>query len=38
MIRHLRDFGFGKSSAEGMMVDQVRDLLSDLEVSLSYHC
>nr|QST15069.1 CYP370B2 protein [Diaphanosoma celebensis] len=31
VMRHLRDFGFGKSSMEGMILDGVQDVLNDLE-------
>lgn len=31
-IRHLKDLGFGKSSLEGIMLDEIRELASDLNV------
>ncbi len=30
-MRHLRDLGFGKASIEDQMMDEVRDLLTDIE-------
>ncbi len=32
-IRHLKDMGFGKSSVEIFMVDEIHDLIQDINVS-----
>ena len=32
-MRHLRDLGFGKTSIEDQMMDEVRDLIRDIEDS-----
>lgn len=32
-LRHLRDLGFGKTSIESQMMDEVHDLLEDLKAS-----
>lgn len=32
-MRHLRDLGFGKTSIEDQMMDEVRDLINDVEES-----
>lgn len=34
-IRHLKDLGFGKSSLEGVMIDEIGELTSDLNVRSS---
>ncbi len=31
-IKHLKDVGVGKSFLEGMILDEIRDLISDLKV------
>lgn len=32
-VRHLKDLGLGKSSLEGVMLDEIGDLVADLNVS-----
>jgi methyl farnesoate epoxidase/farnesoate epoxidase len=31
-IKHLKDVGVGKSSLEGMILDEIREMISDLKV------
>lgn len=31
-IKHLKDVGIGKSSLEGIILDEIRDLVSDMDV------
>ena len=31
-VRHLKDLGFGKSSLESLIMDEVNDLMGDLQV------
>lgn len=34
-LRHLRDLGFGKSCLEGIMLDEISELVIDIGVSFS---
>lgn len=38
-VRHLKDLGFGKSSLEGLMIEEIAELIADVQVSLffSFH-
>lgn len=36
-LRHLRDLGFGKTSIEDQMVDEVQDLIKDIKESADSH-
>ena len=38
-LRHLKDLGFGKSSLEAVMLDEIQDFIDNLQVGLSvmYH-
>lgn len=31
-LRHLKDLGFGKSSLEGIMIDEIHDFIANLQV------
>jgi methyl farnesoate epoxidase/farnesoate epoxidase len=35
-MQHLKDVGVGKSSLEGMILDEIRDLIMDLKVNTSW--
>ena len=35
-VRHLKDLGFGKTSLEGLMLQEVSDLMTDFQVSRSF--
>ena len=35
-MQHLKDVGVGKSSLEGMILDEIRDLIMDLKVITSW--
>ena len=35
-MQHLKDVGVGKSSLEGMILDEIRDLIMDLKVNKSW--
>jgi len=35
-VRHLRDFGMGRSSQEDFIMDEVNDLISSLEVQIIF--
>ena len=34
-LRHLRDFGFGKSSMEGLISDEAKELIADLKAEIA---
>lgn len=36
-LRHLRDLGFGKTSVEDQIMDEIRDMISDIQINSQSH-